>query len=200
MSHLKIASARRQLGTALALYLQDADPVSVHCLAGGGCELIEYYAKKTGAQAFTSHVLKTFPEMKIQEVRRLQRQYWNASKHATHQHSGEERDDDQLLMQFTDEQNDHALFIGWYDYAAAVSAMPIEAQVHQAWYIALHPDKLATEYPPDRYERAFPKLNQRSRSEQKRMLHEVITRTRTDNAVMSDPATETTPLICCWPP
>jgi hypothetical protein len=43
LSKLKIASARRQLGTALALYLQDADPVSVHCLAGGGCELIDYY-------------------------------------------------------------------------------------------------------------------------------------------------------------
>jgi hypothetical protein len=200
MSHLKIASARRQLGAALALYLHDADPVSVHCLAGGGCELIEYYAKKAGAQPFTSHALKTFPQMQIQEVRKLQRQYWNAFKHATHQHSGKERDDHQLLTQFTDEQNDHALFIGWYDYAAAVNSMPVEAQVHQAWYLALHPDKLASQYPSDRYEHTFPKLNQRSRPEQKRMLNEVIAHTRMDSAVMSDPATETAPLICGWPP
>lgn len=143
MSHLKIASARRQLGTALALYLQDADPVSVHCLAGGGCELIEYYAKRVGAEPFTSHALKTFPEIKVQEIRKLQRQYWNAFKHAIHQHSGEERDDDALLERFTDEQNDHVLFIGWYDYWAAVNAMPIEAQVHQSWYLAMHPNKLA---------------------------------------------------------
>jgi len=119
MSKLKVASARRQLGTALSLYLQDLDPVSVHCLAGGGCELIEYYAKKAGAQPFASHILKTFPDMKISEVRRLQRQYWSAFKHATHQHSGEERDDHALLKRFTDSQNDHVLFIGWYDYAAA---------------------------------------------------------------------------------
>ena len=31
--------------------------------------------------------------------------------------SGEERDDDELLAGFADEQNDHVLFIGWYDYA-----------------------------------------------------------------------------------
>ncbi len=200
MSKLKIASARRQLGTALALYLQDSDPVSVHCLAGGGCELIEYYAKKAGAQPFASHVLMTFPEMKIQEVRKLQRQYWNAFKHATHQHSGTERDDDKLLTGFTDEQNDHVLFIGWYDYAAAVNRIPIEAQVHQVWYLSLHPDKLATQYRSEHYESVFPKLDQRSRAEQKRMLNEVIARTRTDADVMNDPATETLPLIADWPP
>jgi hypothetical protein len=32
---------------------QDHDPVSVHCLVGGGCELIDYYAKKAGAEPFT---------------------------------------------------------------------------------------------------------------------------------------------------
>ncbi|MCK1589111.1 hypothetical protein ACVWZV_000121 [Bradyrhizobium sp. GM5.1] len=102
VSVLKIASARRQLGSALSIYLQDLDPVSVHCLAGGGCELIEYYAKKAGGEPFTSHVLKTFPDMDIRQVRILQRKFWNAFKHATHQYSGEERDDDELLMRFTD--------------------------------------------------------------------------------------------------
>jgi hypothetical protein len=81
MSVLKIESARRQLGTALALYLQDEDPVSVHCLAGGGCELIECFAKKAGGEPFTSHVLQTLPDLKIKEVRRLQRQFWTAFKH-----------------------------------------------------------------------------------------------------------------------
>jgi hypothetical protein len=52
---------------------------------------------------------------------------------------GQERDDDQLLTHFTDEQNDHALFIGWYDYAQ-VEALPMEAQVHQVWYFNLYPE------------------------------------------------------------
>ncbi|MDA9437236.1 hypothetical protein XH88_36795 [Bradyrhizobium sp. CCBAU 51627] len=162
--------------------------------------MIEFYAKKVGAQPFTSHVLETFPEMNIQEIRRLQRQFWNAFKHATHQHGGAERDDDELLKGFTDEQNDHALFIGWYDYAVAVSAMPVEAQVHQAWYLAMHPDKLAAQYPSDLYEKVFPNLKGRTRAEQKRMLNEVIARTLKDDAVMSDPATEKGPLVAGWPP
>jgi len=61
----KIEIARRQLGTALALYLQDQDPVSVHCLAGGGCELIEYYAKEAGAKPLTSHIMEVMPDIDI---------------------------------------------------------------------------------------------------------------------------------------
>ena len=141
-SRLKIESARRQLGTALALYLQDQDPVSVHCLAGGGCELIDYYAKKAGKEPFTTHILKTYPDLNIKQLRKIQRQFWTAFKHATHQGSGIERDDNELLTRFSDEQNDHALFIGWYDYALSTKTMPIEAQVHQAWYLALYHEKL----------------------------------------------------------
>jgi hypothetical protein len=194
MSCLKIEVARRQLGTALALYLKDQDPVSVHCLAGGGCELIEYYAEKAGGEPFTSHILKTWPDLDIAKLRRTQRQYWTAFKHATHQ-SGEERKDDELLARFTDEQNDHVLFIGWYDYAQATQTMPIEAQVHQAWYIALHPMKLNASHSPEPYEQLFPDLRSKPRAEQKRMLNEVIQRTHLNDVVMSDPRTDVRPLV-----
>src|SRR6266516_3347971 len=139
MSTLKIEAARRQLGTALHLYLRSLDPVSVHCLANGGCELIEFYAKKAGGEPFTSHILKTQPKLDIVALRKIQRQYWTAFKHAVHQRSQQERNDEKLLSRFTDEQNDGALFIGWYDYAQATKMMPVEAQVHQIWYIALNP-------------------------------------------------------------
>lgn len=197
MCTLKIEAARRQLGAALALCLKGQDPVSVHCLAGGGCELIEYYAQKAGGEPFTSHILKTWPDLDIAKLRRTQRQYWTAFKHATHQ-SGEERDDDELLARFTDEQNDHVLFIGWYDYAQATQTMPIEAQVRQAWYIALHPMKLKASHSPEPYKQLFPDLRSKPRAEQKRMLNEVIQRTRLDHVVMSDPRTDRRPLVLDW--
>ena len=175
--NLKIESARRQLGTALALYLKDQDPVSVHCLAGGGCELIEYHAVKAGAKPFTSHIMKVVQGVDIKEIRRLQRQYWNAFKHATYQ-NGKERDDNDLLAKFDDLQNDHALFIGWYDYGLAVGAMPIEAQAHQVWYIALYPEKLDPKHSIERYERTFPNLRSKPRADQKRMLNEAIVKAR----------------------
>lgn len=199
MSNLKIESARRQLGTALHLYLEDRDPVSVHCLAGGGCELIEYYAKKASGEPFTSHMLKWNPDHNIASLRRIQRQYWNAFKHATHQRSGEERQDDNLLLDFSDHQNDAALFIGWYDYAQATNSMPVEAQVHQAWYIALNPEKLAPEHDITIYRELFPNLRSQMRSQQKHMLKQVIERTRLDRLVMSDPRTDLRSLVISWP-
>ena len=200
MSHLKIESARRQLGTALALYLQDRDPVSVHCLANGGCELIEYYAKKAGGEPFTSHIMETHLDLKndLKRLRRIQRKYWTAFKHATHQHSGQERDDDEVLAHFDDEKNDHALFIGWYDYALATQTMPIEAQIHQVWYLALHPMKLNDKHSPEPYEAMFPDLRSKHRAEQKQMLNAVIERTRANKEIMSDPRTDTRSLMLGW--
>jgi hypothetical protein len=200
MSHLKIKSARRQLGTALALYLQDQDPVSVHCLAGGGCELIECYAKKAGVEPFFSHIRKTFPEAKVNELRIIQRKFWNAFKHATHGHNGDERDDDELLSRFTDIQNDGALYVGWHDYYGAVGAMPIEAQVFQAWYIALHPEKLNKSYSFEDYERLFPNIHAKPRAKQKRILVKVIEKMRSNKAVMGHSSTERRALLLGWPP
>lgn len=46
--------ARRQLGTALALFIEDFDPVSVHTLACAGGEVAEHLARKAGAEPFGS--------------------------------------------------------------------------------------------------------------------------------------------------
>jgi hypothetical protein len=127
-----------------------------------------------------------------------QRQYWNAFKHATHWHSGQERDDDKLLSRFTDEQNDTALFIGWYDYAQATKTMPVEAQAQQAWYIALHPAKLDPSHSHEPYEELFPGLRNKPRAEQKRMLNEGIERARADGSVMTDPRTDARALMLGW--
>jgi len=200
---LKIEGARRQLGTALALYLQDHDPVAVHCLAGGGCEVIDFFAKKAGKEPFVTHILNENPHMDIAKVRRLQRQYWTAFKHATRKvgkNQEVERDDEELLADFSDEQNDTALFIGWVDYARATQTMPIEAQVHQAWYFAKYPSKLNPKHSPKPYAELFPQINAISRSEQKRELREKIEWARSDADVMNDPRTDRRPLILPWPP
>ena len=201
MSILKIESARRQLGTALDLYLRDLDPVSVHCLANGGCELIEFYAKKVGGKPFTSHILETTtkPDLNIEKIRQLQRQYWTAFKHAAYGSWKKERDDEKLLSNFTDEQNDAALFIGWHDYATATKKMPIEAQAHQAWYIALRLEKLHPKHSSKPYEELFPNLGDKSRSKQKRMLNKVIERARADKRIMRDSRTEARLLKLGWP-
>jgi len=189
MSQLKIECARRQLGTALDLYLRDLDPISVHCLAIGGCELIEHHAEKAGGEPYVSHVLKA-TNLKINEFWAAQRQYWNAFKHATTRRGGE-REDDELLSKFTDEQNDPALFIGWFDYAQATKTMPIEAQIFQIWWMARHPEKVdpGNANALVDAQRLFPGLPEKSRAKQKRMLNEAIKQWRVDEETMRDPHT-----------
>ena len=57
--------ARRQLGTALALFIEDRDPVSVHTLACAGGEIAEYLARKKGKEPFADHILATFPDFTL---------------------------------------------------------------------------------------------------------------------------------------
>ncbi|KFG67185.1 hypothetical protein JH26_24185 [Microvirga sp. BSC39] len=198
---LKFEGARRQLGSALALYLDDLDPVSVHCLAGGGCEVIEFYAEKSGRQPFKNHILATASDLDIEELRRLQRQYWNAFKHATRRRGQQwvERDDEELLTRFTDEQNDHVLYIGWHDYFLATGTMPIEAQAHQAWYIAKYPEKLNPDRSIEPFDRLFPNLHACTRTEQKASLRNSIREARSNPDVMSHPQTDRRPLVLPWP-
>ena len=92
----KTEIARRQLGTALALFLQDCDPVSVHALACAGCEIAEHLTRKAGEEPFSTHALLTFPDLDIGKIRRLKNQYWNAFKHAQ-MRDGIEREDSELL-------------------------------------------------------------------------------------------------------
>jgi hypothetical protein len=67
----KIQVARSQLMTALDLFTRDKDPISVHCLACGGGEVIEGLAEAKAEQVFATHILKTQPEMDRAKVRRL---------------------------------------------------------------------------------------------------------------------------------
>jgi hypothetical protein len=190
----KTEIARRQLGTALAMFLEDSDPVSVNTLACAGCEIAEYLTRKAGEEPFSTHALLSFPDLNIDKIRQLQNQYWNAFKHARTR-GGIEREDSELLERFGDEVNDHTLFVGWHDYMLAVGALPIEAQIFQAWYFALYPEKSNPEVDTRIYRQLFPMLPSKFRADQKRALRQVISSFREDADVMTHPKTDPRPLM-----
>jgi hypothetical protein len=128
------------------------------------------------------------------ELKRLQRQYYNAFKHATTR-DGEDRDDQELLNRFDDEKNNHILFVGWYDYANAIRKLPIEAQVFQIWYPALYLDKLNRDVDPRPFMETFPELKTQSPSMRKEVLRRKIASSLTDLNLRSDPLTDNRPLI-----
>jgi hypothetical protein len=138
----KMEVARRQLGTALALFLDDRDSASVHCLACGGGEIAEHLSRKAGVEPFFAHiVLEHSPKLSEADLRSTRNAYWNAFKHAKTK-KDRDRDDAALLSTFSDAENDHILFMGWLDYSRAAGSMPIEAQAFQAWYFAMYPEKV----------------------------------------------------------
>jgi hypothetical protein len=190
----KTQVARRHLGTALALFLEDRDPVSVHTLACAGSEVAEHLTRKAGAEPFSTHILATFPDLDIRTIRTTQNQYWNAFKHATTR-KGFERDDQELLNRFEDEMNIHVLFVGWHDYMLAIGSLPAEAQVFQIWYFALYQDKLDPDVDRTPFTRMFPDLKGKSSPERKKVLREVIASALNNSDLMRDPRTDPRPLV-----
>ena len=68
----KVEVARRQLGTALALFLENGDPVSVHTLVCAGCEIVEHLARKVGRVPFAQRIQENFPELDEKRLREIQ--------------------------------------------------------------------------------------------------------------------------------
>src|SRR5580692_11838714 len=101
----KLSIARAQLVTALDLFARDKDPISVHCLACGGGEVIEGLAESHDHDVFATHIMQSQPDIDRKKIRRARNQYWNAFKHFFDR-KYLARDDDPLLAVFDDRQND----------------------------------------------------------------------------------------------
>lgn len=194
MTLTKSEVARCQLGTALSLFIEDKDPISVHVLACGGGEIADRLVKKAGKAEFSLHLLSINPDLDEKVLKGLRNRYWNAFKHATTD-GGKDRNDDEILERFSDSHNDHILFIGWYDYMRAVECTPIAAQVFQLWYFAKYPEKVNSQEVALHAVSVFGNLPDVNRQEAKRRLRVIIQDYNTDERLLSDPRTDDRPLI-----
>ena len=186
----KAEIARRQLGTALALFLEDLDPVTVHVLACGGGAVPHHLTRTAGAAP-----LQETLNVENTTYNRLRNQYWNAFKHATTR-EGLDREDEELLAAFTDEANDHVLLAGWTDYLRAGFFLPAEAQIFLGWYCARYPDRVRPGPVLDGTVAMFGgNLHEISRDEFKRRLGEAVRMARVDPGFQACPRTDHRPLV-----
>lgn len=189
--------ARRQLGTALDLFLRGHDPVSVHTLAMAGGEIAERLAEKAGAETLISHIRATFPDMEEKDLRNIQRKYYNAFKHAA-KINGQYRNDDSVLENFNPQSNDHVLYHGWHDLTVSGLPIPIEAQVFEFWYFAKYSEKVNPEVDISVATNLFPSLPSCSLQRQRSALIDAIRKAKKNGSVMADPATDKRPLMLPW--
>lgn len=191
---LKIEIARAQLGTATSLFLRARDPISVHVLACGACELLEGVGQTRDVEILSALLLKLNPDLKFSAVVRLRNQYWNAMKHFYAADKKSVRKDAELHGSFSDIQNDTVLWHGWHDYQIITGYLPLEAQVFQVWYFAINEDKLAENVDTAPYRKLFPEIRNMERGEQKRKLRRACEKYRKDKDIMRHPNTENEPL------
>jgi hypothetical protein len=185
----KIAVARGQLGTALSLFLDDKDPVSVHSLAAGAAELLYGIGKHTNAATISSHLLKVNPDLKESELTRLRSKHWNAFKHLYELDKKTLRDDEATIAEFSDIHNDALFFTAWGDYGAITNGLPIAAQVFQVWWYATNEESLAPGSDLS-FRTIFPDLMLDDRREKKRRLRRAIEKYRHNAKIISDPRTQ----------
>ncbi|MBX3530431.1 MAG: hypothetical protein KF849_07475 [Rhizobiaceae bacterium] len=191
----KLRVARSQLGTALALFIRDYDPISVQALACGGSEIVEGLAQHAKLPTLSSHILQVFPDVDLKKVKALRNQYWNAIKNFYKMDGVSVRDDEALFSSFKDESNDAVLFMGWLDYLNLTRRLPVEVQVFQVWWYATNEERLAPGVDPTPFRSLFPRIASMDRFEQKRRLRRACEKYRDNREILSDPRTEVGPLV-----
>src|SRR5947209_4730269 len=100
----KLDAARRQLETAVVLYFQQGDPVSIHTLAAAAHQLLHDISKKADSQSemiLAWALEQVLPEYR-DEIRKTLRAAQNFFKHA-------DRDESDVLEDFDQGQTEFLL-------------------------------------------------------------------------------------------
>ena len=188
MEVTKWDAARRQLITAIRLFFDGGDPVSVYSLASNAWEVIDILCMKACVDSFSKQARETLPtghtlKYYVNEPCR------NFFKHA-------ERDsacDSSVELHETDVAA--ILFVAVEDYMRLRQGGPVEAQVFQLWFIATFPEKVTEEdlLAHSTLEEAkliFPGIAALAPSDRIEMGRSVLQEARNDTRLATDPRTE----------
>ncbi|MBH9667937.1 hypothetical protein JAO10_15395 [Burkholderia contaminans] len=184
----KIDAARRQLITAIRLFFDGGDPVSVYSLASNAWEVIDVLSTSAGVESFSKQARENLPaghtlKYYINEPCR------NFFKHAEH----DPNPDSSVELR---EANVAAiLFLAVEDYIRFRQAGPVEAQVYQLWFIAVFPEKVTLDDPVaqsklESAKLAFPGIATLASSDKVELGRQVLEAARKDAGLAADPKTE----------
>jgi hypothetical protein len=182
----KSETAKCQLVTAIRLFFDDSDPVSIFTLAANAWEIVDVLCCKNGIDSLSNQSRKHIPGGKDLKYDFVNSPFRSFFKHA-------DRDPDACLEGFDDQKCDSMIFLGVEDYMRLHKKSPLEFQVFQLWYLAVHIEKVADDALNgilDSIETYFPNIRALTRVEQKRMGKLALLDTRQDAALAGDPGVE----------
>lgn len=186
MSPLDVA--KKQLLTAIRLFFDDEDPVSVHTLAGAASEIIEWVCISGGGVPFRDDCLAE-NSLALQSYYLARNHYRNAFKHAGRTPE-EEAKHKSARETFSDDQNDSLLYICVEDYMRAEKAFPIEFQAMKIWYLSVNREKWNPELAETIKTEFFEGLEKLSRQDQKSEGRKLIHISRNDQHLLNHSTVE----------
>lgn len=178
--------ACRQLVTAIRLFFNDGDPVSVYTLASNAWEVIDQLCKGRGIDTVSDQTRSHIDPSKDLKRDYINNPYRNFFKHA-------DSDPDVVVTGFNTRTPESVLFLAAEDYIRLNKKSPVEVQVYQSWFTAMYPEKLSPSSAEDRIPRtdiAFPCIAHAERSAQLAMGLQAITAALNNAAVMNHSQTE----------
>jgi len=129
----KIESARRQLETAVTLYFNDKDPVSIHTLACAAHEIIAELNKNQGGTPLILEGKIVKNEYK-KEFQRMVREAKNFFKHAEKDPNGS--------LGFNPKTNEYYLLDACEGYELLTGEKNPYFIIYRGWFHSKHPDVL----------------------------------------------------------
>lgn len=182
----KIDVARRQLVTAINLLFNDDDPVSVYSLAANAWEVIDVLCDRKDIDSISRQTREHMPRGRNLKHDYINSPYRNFFKHA-------DRDPDGVLQNFDESTADSVLFLAVEDYLRLLKKSPVEFQVFQLWYLAVHVEKVADDALTnviESIEFAFPRIRELPRGDRLRMGRKALEEAREDQELLKDNRTE----------
>jgi hypothetical protein len=187
LSYLLVA--RSQLLTAIDLFFNDRDPVSVHALAGNAKEILESLCRLAAVEPIAELLLRDHPNKTKKDIYAALNLYRNCFMQVAK--TWEERKGEQaILTQFDDTKNEYLLYVCVEDYLRLRGSLPFPMQVLHAWFCAIHVDVIGSACSRQRFLNLFPEVSQMTRYQQKRAALGVLQQSCDDPQVLANPRTE----------
>jgi hypothetical protein len=184
----KIDAAKRQLITAIRLFFEGGDPVSVYSLASNAWEVVDVFCTNAGVESFSKQARENLP------TGHTLRYYINEPCRNFFKHA-EQDPDPESSVELREANVAALLFLAVEDYIRFRRGGPVEAQVFQLWFIAVFPEKV-TEGDPvaqpklESAKLAFPGIATLASSDKIAMGRQVLEAARKDAWLAADPKTE----------
>lgn len=128
----KLDAARSQLETAIMLYFNEADPVSIHTLAAASYEILQDLSSNTKRPTFLDQSLAILPQDLRKKIRDEARKPQNFFKHA--------RKDVEASIEFVPGLTEWTLIDATAKYIDLADNDSLMLRVYVTWFTARYPE------------------------------------------------------------